>query len=218
MQDKPQVTNWFIGDLGCVSFHIGAPQIAEPGAQLQLMALDCLPKLFNNPSGYPNLRVQIEGKVIFLHKDVIARGCGGLAPFWATGFAQSEVLALDTACDATGVQVSHAAALLFFEVFYTGTLRWTGDVQVDCELAMQLLVMASKHYMQYVLSEVQQVLQHAIEVDNCCSLLVLAVHHHADHLEATFRVHICILWVEKITKSWTWLYACALRANQHVNR
>ena len=91
---------------------------------------------------------------------------------------------LDSVCGATGLQVSHAAALPFFDVFYTGTLKWTGDVQVNCGLAMQLLVMASNYYMPYVLGEVQQVLQQAIEVDNCCSLFMLATHYHADHLKA----------------------------------
>ena len=136
----------------------------------------------------------VDGQEILVYKLMVAKACGVLARAWDPLWdGSSRPIAIDDSlrCSACSVQPSHAAALLFFEFFYTREVKWAGG-QADMDSALQLLVVACMHDVPHLVCVVEMALLGMLNMDNCCSMLSVADHHQASQLRAR-----CIYFIRK---------------------
>jgi hypothetical protein len=99
------------------------------------------------------------------------------------------IISLSHHCPGLVGDITYPIALTFLEFFYTGQVRWPAGTP-DFTTAAQILVLADKFDVPYLLCEAEKALQSLVTVDCCCPMLVLANSHNAVQLQ-----HHCLAYI-----------------------
>lgn len=185
---KPAVKQWMVESLGAMDMQTGAPvtkQRHPNPVTATTTAADQFHEMFNNSAKFPDAVVVAAGQEILVHKLIIAKACTSLANHWNdTVWRNSGARAtLDGTSPQCSIHdTSYDTALLFLEFFYTGQVRWP-DNTADPRTAAELLVLANKYQVPYLICEAELALRSAVSLDSCCDILTLADWHFADQLK-----------------------------------
>lgn len=183
---QPSVKRWLIDTLKVTDLHDGAPIVKQlHDDPVEASIAKYLAEDFNNPTAFPDGVVSVDGQQILVHKRVIAKVCSTFAKCWDPLWElSSKPTVMDPSlCEACGIHTSYDAALLFFNYFYTGKVKWPGK-QAEVQTAAELLVMACMYDVQHLVCIAEMALQCLLDTDNCCLLFAIADHHQAMQLRA----------------------------------
>ena len=138
---------------------------------------------FNNLKHFPNAIVEAEGQHIHVHTFIIGNTSEALAKCWSNDIWHNAdgIISLSHDCPGLG-DITYPIALTFLEFFYTGQVRWP-DGTPDVTTAAQILVLAYKFDVPYLVCEAEMALQSLVTVDCCCPMLVLVDKHNAVRLQ-----------------------------------
>lgn len=138
---------------------------------------------FNNLKHFPNAIVEAEGKHIHVHTLFIGNVSETLAKCWSSDVWRNAggIISLSHNCPGLG-DITYPIALTFLEFFYTKQVRWP-DGTPDATTAAQILVLADKYDIPYLVCEAEMALQSLVTVDCCCPMLILADKHIAVQLQ-----------------------------------
>ncbi len=188
LQGKPAVKQWMVKSLGATETQSGAPGIRQhhpnPVTATTTIA-DQFRGLFINSAKFPDAVVVAAGQEILVHKLIIAKACTALANHWNdTVWKDSGARAtLDGSCPECSIEeTSYSTAVMFLEFFYTGLLRWPDNLAYSMTAA-ELLVLANKYQVPYLVCEAERALWSAVTIQSCCDILTLADWHNAQQLK-----------------------------------
>ncbi|DBB07706.1 TPA: hypothetical protein ACH3X3_009132 [Trebouxia sp. C0006] len=188
LRGKPAVKKWMVNCLGATDTQSGAPSICQhhPNpvtATTTIAAQFC--GLFNNSAKFPDAVVVAAGWEILVHKLIIAKACTALANHWNdTVWRDSGARAtLDGSSPECSIEeTSYNTAVMFLDFFYTGVLRWPDNL-ADSMTAAELLVLANKYQVPYLVCEAERALRSVVTIESCCDILTLADWHQAQQLK-----------------------------------
>jgi len=188
LRGEPAVKQWMVNCQGATDTQSGAPSIRQhhpnPVTATTTIA-DQFRGLFNNSAKFPDAVVVAAGREILVHKLIIAKACTALANHWNdTVWKDSGARAiLDGSSPKCSIEETpYNTAVMFLEFFYTGLLRWPDNL-ADSMTAAELLVLANKYQVPYLVCEAESALRSAVTIESCCDILTLADWHHAQQLK-----------------------------------
>ena len=185
LQGKPAVMDWLNKQLGVRDWQAGAPLVKQRHTHVSKLAAK-----FNNQQHFPNAIVEAEGKHIHVHTLIVGNVSETLAKCWSSDIWHNAggIISLSHNCPGLG-DITYPIALAFLEFFYTGKVRWP-DGTPDFTTAAQILVLADKYDIPYLVCEAEIALQSLVTVDCCCPMLVLADKHNAVQLQQHLLAYI----------------------------
>ena len=186
-KSRPAVRQSMIKDLGARCLPSIVPQVRQLHAnaiQAGLSSTSQMAADLNNPAAKPNAVVIVSKQPIHLHRHILKKRC----PVLADSLSTCQPLLLDIKCPATGIIISYEATLTFLRLLYSGELAWpSGASQVAT--AEQLLILACKYKVPYLIAATEVLPESTVQLDNCCRYLALAKCHGAPQLYA-FSLHV----------------------------
>ena len=136
-----------------------------------------LKSLVNN-SMFSDVIFQVEQQPIYGHRNILAARCTYFRSMFLSKLRESQQLEI------TIPEISYKTFLSFINYVYTESL------EIDVEQAVDLLMIANLYQFDKLTLALSYLLEHYMDIDNCCRLYV-----HSDHYQAPELKQIALQFI-----------------------